>query len=123
MKLSICIIVVFIAGATGVTGIAGATGATGAGAGRSDDSNFREMLSTMVHEANFLVENNLSFLVIITTVKHGYDEQLGTGHFCSGVHYNRVDLCTIKTNLPLKFVRYNQVSVNKRVRYNRVSLY
>ncbi len=39
------------------------------------------------------------------------------------VRYNRVNLCTKMTNLPQKSVRYNQMFVNNRVRYNRVSLY
>ncbi len=37
--------------------------------------------------------------------------------------YNRVNLCSKMTNLPSKFVRYNRVFINNRVRYNRVSLY
>ncbi len=34
---------------------------------------------------------------VIDTVKLGYNEQLGTGHF---FRYNRVNLCSKMTNLP-----------------------
>ncbi len=40
----------------------------------------------------------------------------------TGVRYKRVDLCTKKTKLTSKTVRYNREFVNNRVRYNRVSL-
>ncbi len=55
------------------------------------------------------------------TVKLGYNEQLGTGHFfvMTEVRYNRVSLCTKITNLISKSVRYNRVFVNNRVCYNQ----
>jgi hypothetical protein len=57
---------------------------------------------------------------LLTTVKVGYDEQLWTGLF---IRYNHVNFCAKMIDLTLNAVRYNQVFVNKRVRYSRVSLY
>jgi hypothetical protein len=62
----------------------------------------------------------------LVTVELGYNEQLGTGHFCSlqrGFVITGL-ICVLK--LPIsqkKFVRYNRVFVNNRVYYNRVSLF
>ncbi len=53
-------------------------------------------------------------------VKNGYNAQLVPAIF---VRYNRVNLCSKMTHLPLKSVRYNQVFVNNQVLYNRVPLY
>ncbi len=58
------------------------------------------------------------------TVKLGYNEQLGTGHFCSLKPEFVITglFCALKwpIYLTLKSVRYNRVFVNNRVRYNRV---